>query len=104
MTTSRLGSYPYQITDREQLNLLKTIDCTQISSIPEIWPILAAKCGSVVCLKAPYSQPAISLTYQEVANQIQLFAAGLQSLGIQPGRSIALFADNSPRLRIKESC
>jgi long-chain acyl-CoA synthetase len=110
MTTSRLASYPYQITDREQQNLLKTIDYTQINSVPEIWPILAAQCGSVVCLKAPHSEPAISLTYQEVANQIQLFATGLQSLGIQPGRSlakplgtrIALFADNSPRWLIAD--
>jgi long-chain acyl-CoA synthetase len=102
MTTSRLASYPYQITDREQQNLLKTIDYTQISSVPEIWPILAAKCGSVVCLNAPHISPAISLTYQEVATQIQLFATGLQSLGIQPGRSIALFADNSPRWLIAD--
>jgi long-chain acyl-CoA synthetase len=102
MTTSRLASYPYQITDREQQNLLKTIDYTQISSVPEIWSILAAKCGSVVCLNAPHSQPAISLTYQEVATQIQLFATGLQSLGIQPSRAIALFADNSPRWLIAD--
>jgi long-chain acyl-CoA synthetase len=102
MTTSRLASYPYQITDREQQNLLKTIDYTQVNSVPEIWPILAAQCGSVVCLKAPHSEPAISMTYQEVANQIQLFATGLQSLGIQPGRSIALFADNSPRWLIAD--
>jgi long-chain acyl-CoA synthetase len=102
MTISRLASYPYQITDREQQNLLKTIDYTQISSVPEIWPILAAKCGSVVCLNSPHSQPAISLTYQEVATQIKLFATGLQSLGIQSGRSIALFADNSPRWLIAD--
>ncbi len=102
MTISRLASYPYQITDREQQNLLKTIDYTQIGSVPEIWSILAAKCGSVVCLNSPHSQPAISLTYQEVATQIKLFATGLQSLGIQPGQSIALFADNSPRWLIAD--
>jgi long-chain acyl-CoA synthetase len=104
MTTSRLANYPYQITDREQQNLLKTFDYTQINSLPEIWSMLATECGSVVCLNAPHSQPAISLTYQEVATQIQLFATGLQSLGIQPaqalakplGTRIALFADNSP--------
>jgi long-chain acyl-CoA synthetase len=65
MTTSRLASYPYQITDREQQNLLKTIDYTQINSVPEIWSILAAKCGSVVHLDAPHINPAISLTYQQ---------------------------------------
>jgi long-chain acyl-CoA synthetase len=102
MTTSRLAGYPYQITDREQQNLLKTIDYTQINSVPEIWPILAAQCGSVVCLNAPHSEPAISLTYQEVTNQIQLFATGLQSLRIQPYQAIALFADNSPRWLIAD--
>ena len=102
MTISRLASYPYQITDREQQNLLKTIDYTQINSVPEIWSILAAKCGSVVCLKAPHSEPAVRLTYQEVATQIKLFATGLQSLGIQPYQAIALFADNSPRWLIAD--
>ena len=102
MTISRLASYPYQITDREQQNLLKTIDYTQINSVPEIWSILAAKCGSVVCLKAPHSEPAVRLTYQEVATQIQLFATGLQSLGIQPYQAIALFADNSSRWLIAD--
>jgi long-chain acyl-CoA synthetase len=102
MTTSRLASYPYQITDREQQNLLKTIDYTQISSVPEIWPILSAQCGSVMCLNAPHISPAISLTYQEVATQIQLFATGLQSLRIQPYQAIALFADNSPRWLIAD--
>ena len=102
MTISRLASYPYQITDREQQNLLKTIDYTQINSVPEIWSILAVKCGSVVCLKAPHSEPAVRLTYQEVATQIKLFATGLQSLGIQPYQAIALFADNSPRWLIAD--
>ena len=102
MTISRLASYPYQITDREQQNLLKTIDYTQVNSVPEIWSILAVKCGSVVCLKAPHSEPAVRLTYQEVATQIKLFATGLQSLGIQPYQAIALFADNSPRWLIAD--
>jgi long-chain acyl-CoA synthetase len=102
MTTARLANYPYQITDREQQNLLRTFDYTQINSLPEIWPMLAAECGSVVCLDAPHSQPSISLTYQEVSTQIKLFATGLQSLGIQPAQAIALFADNSPRWLIAD--
>jgi long-subunit acyl-CoA synthetase (AMP-forming) len=65
---------------------------------------------AAVCLNAPHISPAISLTYQEVANQIKLFATGLQSLRIQPGRAlakplgtrIALFADNSPRWLIAD--
>ncbi len=102
MTNSRLASYPYQITDREQESLLQTIDYTQINSLPEMWSIVAAKCGSVVALNAPHLKPEISLTYQEVATQIQLFATGLQALGVQPYISVALFADNSPRWLIAD--
>jgi long-chain acyl-CoA synthetase len=102
MTTSRLANYPYQITDRERQSLLQTIDYTQINSLPEMWSIVAAKCGAVVALNAPHIKPQISLTYQEVATQIQLFATGLQALGMQPYRSVALFADNSPRWLIAD--
>jgi long-chain acyl-CoA synthetase len=102
MTTSRLANYPYQITDRERQSLLQTIDYTQINSLPEMWSIVAAKCGAVVALNAPHIKPQISLTYQEVATQIQLFATGLQALGVQPYRSVALFADNSPRWLIAD--
>jgi long-chain acyl-CoA synthetase len=97
MATTRLANYPYQITDREGQNLLRTIDYSQINGIPEIWSIVAANCGSTVALSSPHSKPEISLTYQELASQIELFATGLQVLGIQPRMGVALFADNSPR-------
>ena len=97
MITTKFANYPYKITDRERQNISQTIDYTQINSIPEIWAIVAAKCGDVVALDAPHSKPTISITYRELATQIKLFATGLQSLGIQPNRSVALFADNSPR-------
>ncbi len=102
MTTTRLANYPYPITDREWQNLSKTIDYTQINFIPAIWSIIAEKCGDVIALEAPHSKPAISLTYQQVATQIQLFATGLQTLGIQPHTGVALFADNSPRWLIAD--
>jgi long-chain acyl-CoA synthetase len=102
MTNSRLDKYPYQITDRERQNLSQTIDYSQINSLPEIWAIVAAKCGSVVALDAPHSKPAIQITYQDLAIQIQLFATGLQSLRIQPRTAVALFADNSLRWLIAD--
>ena len=67
-----------------------------------MWSIVAAKAGSVVALNSPHSKPPINLTYQEVATQIQLFATGLQSLGIRPQTGVALFADNSPRWLIAD--
>jgi long-chain acyl-CoA synthetase len=102
MTTSRLANYPYLLTDREQQQLLQTIDYTQINSLPEVWAIVAAKCGSIVAVHAPHSKPEISLTYQALFTQIQLFATGLQNLGIQPQTAVALFADNSPRWLIAD--
>ncbi|WP_373541286.1 long-chain fatty acid--CoA ligase [Chamaesiphon sp.] len=102
MTTSRLAKYPYQITDRERDNLSQTIDYSQINAIPEIWEVVAAKCGEVMALNAPHSKPEVRLTYREVATQIRLFATGLQSLGIKPHTGVALFADNSPRWLIAD--
>jgi long-chain acyl-CoA synthetase len=102
MTTAKFANYPYAITDRERQNISQTIDYTQINSIPEIWAIVAAKCGDVIALNAPHSKPEISFTYRELATQIKLFATGLQSLGIQPNRAVALFADNSPRWLIAD--
>jgi long-chain acyl-CoA synthetase len=102
MTTTRLANYPYQITDREGQNLSKTIDYSQINAIPEMWEIVAANCGEVVALNAPHSKPELKFTYQEVATQVELFATGLQCLGIQPQTGVALFADNSPRWLIAD--
>jgi long-chain acyl-CoA synthetase len=102
MTTFNFDNYPYALTDRERQLLSQTIEYTQINSIPEIWPIVAAKCGDVVALQAPHLKPEIRMTYREVATEIKLFATGLQSLGIQPHTGVALFADNSPRWLIAD--
>jgi long-chain acyl-CoA synthetase len=102
MTITKLANDTYAMTDRERQNLSQTINYSQLNSLPGIWSILAAKCGSVVALNSPHSKPQISLTYQEVATQIQLFATGLQTLGVQPHTGVALFADNSPRWLIAD--
>jgi len=36
------------------------------------------------CLKDPHAQPEVVLTYAQLYQQIQQFAAGLQALGVQP--------------------
>jgi long-chain acyl-CoA synthetase len=102
MTTSRLDKYPYQITDRERQNLSQTINYSQINSLPEIWAIVAAKCGDVVALDSPHLPTPVKFTYQQLATKIQRFATGLQALGVQPRTGVALFADNSPRWLIAD--
>lgn len=72
-------------------------DYLQLQSISEIWPIAARKFGEIVALRDPHAQSEANLTYLELNHQIQRFAAGLQTLGVQPGDRLALFADNSSR-------
>lgn len=102
MITSRLERYPYQLNEREQQNILKTIDYTAIDAIPEIWEIVAAKCGDVVALNAPHLKPPVTFTYQQLTTEIRRFASGLQALDIEPKTGVALFADNSPRWLIAD--
>jgi len=75
---------------------------SNVQSVPEIWAIAAQRFGSIVALHDPHSTPEVKLTYAEVYDNAMLFAAGLQSLGIQQGDHIALFADNSPRWMITD--
>ena len=73
------------------------IDYDALQSLPELWTIAAQRFGSVVALHDPHATPELSITFTELAQQIQQFAAGLQSMGIRPGDHVALFADNQPR-------
>jgi long-chain acyl-CoA synthetase len=68
-----------------------------LNALPEIWPILAQRCGSFVALQDAYSTPAVTLTFAQMSQQIDQFAAALQSLGVQAGDRVSLFADNSAR-------
>jgi long-chain acyl-CoA synthetase len=80
-------------------------DYQAVQSLPEVWAIAARQFADIVALQNPHSQPEIRLTYAELYQQLQQFAAGLQALGVKPdvGEAetklpcIALFADNSPR-------
>lgn len=74
-----------------------TFDYISLESMPEIWPIAAEKFGDTIALKDPHAKPEIAINYRHLSAQIQQFAAGLQTLGIQPQNKVALFSDNSPR-------
>jgi long-chain acyl-CoA synthetase len=78
-----------------------------VRSLPDIWPILVHTAGEAIALHDPHATPEILLTYRDLGIQIQQFAAGLQSLGIEPTTDliptrIALFADDSPRWLIAD--
>jgi long-chain acyl-CoA synthetase len=70
---------------------------TTLNALPEIWPIVAQRCGSDVALQDAHSTPAVTLTFAQMSQQISQFAAALQSLGVQQGDRLSLFADNSAR-------
>lgn len=93
--------------DRDRASLKGTIDYSSAKALPDIWPIAAQQFGQIVALRDPNSKPVAELTYRELWQQIQQFAAGLQALGLQPSTDeelprIALFADNSPRWMIAD--
>ncbi|MHC5829989.1 MAG: AMP-binding protein, partial [Nostoc sp.] len=53
--------------------------------------------GDVIALRSPHAKPEVVITYTQLVEQMQLFATGLQALGIKVGDRISLIADNSPR-------
>jgi long-chain acyl-CoA synthetase len=97
------------MTDRERANLRPLPDYSAVQSLPELWPLAAQKFGRIVAIQDPHSQPGVQLTYAELAQQIQQFAAGLQAAGIQPAIAgevvpprIALFSENNARWLIAD--
>ena len=72
-------------------------DYINLSSLPEVWRETADKFGETIALLDPHTKPEIAISYRDLASKIEQFAAGLQTLGIQPQTKVALFADNSPR-------
>ncbi len=73
------------------------VDYSHVRALSDVWALAAEKFESTVALWAPHQSPETQLTYREVYQAIQAFAAGLQALGVQPGDRVALFADNSPQ-------
>ncbi|MEB3340784.1 AMP-binding protein [Okeania sp.] len=112
MTTSTQSpSSPnsWQMSDRERANLQKVTLYDNVQSLPEIWPLAAQYFGKTTALYDPHATPEVKFTYEELNQQIQKFAAGLQSLGVVPTDNntsppprVALFADNSPRWMIAD--
>ncbi len=98
-------SFLANISERERLALESLVDYKNVESLPEIWPLAARQFGNTIALHNPHSKPEVKITYSQLAAQIQRFAAGLQTLGINMnnsetlpyGERVSLIADNSPR-------
>lgn len=76
---------------------------SNVQSLPEVWSIAAKQFANVLAVHDPHSSPEVKLTYAQLYDQMQAFAAGIQALGVRvedgdsvPPR-IALFSDNCPR-------
>ncbi|MBR8834245.1 MAG: AMP-binding protein [Stigonema ocellatum SAG 48.90 = DSM 106950] len=92
----------FNITDLERQKLSKLIDYSNVQSLPEIWSLVAERFGDTVALRDPHAKPEVIITYTQLAQQIQQFAAGLQALGVKAGDRISLISENSPRWMIAD--
>lgn len=98
-------SFLTNISQRERLALQSLVDYTNVELLPEIWPLAAKRFGDIIALYNPHSQPEVKITYSQLTEQINQFAAGLQALGVNTnnsenlpyGERVSLIADNSPR-------
>jgi long-chain acyl-CoA synthetase len=90
------------LAPQEQANLARSQDYLQCNSLPDVWTISARKFVNTTACCDTHREPETSLTYGQLYQQMQRFAAGLQFLGILPTgeaypKRIALFSDNQPR-------
>ena len=90
------------ISKRDSAHLKRLVDYSHVNALPEIWPLAAKEFGENVALHAPHTDSGLTLTYAELFKNIQLFAVGLQELGVNTGECISLIADNSPRWLIAD--
>lgn len=85
------------LSERERRELERLADYSDLKSLPEIWALVAKRCGNTVALRDPHANPEVVITYTQLFQKIQQFAAGLQALGVNAGERVSLISDNSPR-------
>jgi long-chain acyl-CoA synthetase len=101
-------SQAFLMDEPERQNLAKTKDYTQVQSLPEVWSIASQRFAGITAVIDPHSKPEARLTYAQLHQGMQQFAAGLQTLGLIPAAAddypprVALFADNCPRWLIAD--
>lgn len=102
MSQNRPDSNSIKFTEQERLKLQRLVDYTAVQSVSEIWAIAQQRFGETVALIDPHAKPEVVLTYNQLAEKIQVFAAKLQALGVKCGDRVALISDNSPRWLIAD--
>ena len=78
-----------------------------VQSLPELWSIAAKKFADITAVHDPHSTPEVKLTYAQIYEQMQAFAAGIQTLEVRSDEAempprIALFSDNGSRWLIAD--
>jgi long-chain acyl-CoA synthetase len=91
------SSFLADISERDRSKLKMLADYTRVESLPEIWPLAQKQFGSTIALFDPHAKPEVVITYAQLGQQIQQFAAGLQALGVKPTECVSLISDNCPR-------
>ena len=87
---------------QDQQALAQRADWSQISRIDQLWPVLAERHRDAIAVEAPHASPPERFSYRELSDRIDLAAAALGALGLQPGEVVALFAENGPRWLIAD--
>eukprot|EP00883_Tetradesmus_obliquus_P005463 jgi/Sobl393_1/15891/SZX63806.1 len=65
--------------------------------ITAMWARNAAQWGDLVAVRDVHRVPPVELTYRQLHEDIQDFAAGLRAAGLQQGDKVCLFAESSSR-------
>jgi len=55
-----------ELGQRDRAGLDQAQDYGHIQSLPEIWPLAAARYGSRLAMDDPHNHPSAQLTYQEL--------------------------------------
>lgn len=102
------SSSPTTIDPREKAYLKQQPEYRSIESLAEMWPQTRSRFGDILALFDPHAKPQVKLTYRQLVDRMEQFAAGVQALGLPaiadrlPPR-VALFANNSPLWIIADS-
>jgi long-chain acyl-CoA synthetase len=101
-------SQAFLMDEPERQNLARDTAYANVQSMPALWDIIHQRFADITATIDPHSTPTVQLTYGQLYQGMQQFAAGLQSLGLTPAAGddypprVALFADNCPRWLIAD--